>query len=360
MPRGRPKKVTPVNDTPKKEEVAKIHCLRCGNSTMTNFYMSRDKHKQFFGKVPYCKECIKRIYTYYLGMYDDQNLAVYYTCRKIDVPYIHSNYLGAVENIKNPNSKIQGEGAIMQAYMKGFSFAEQNGWGTSFDDSQGENQIEKLNTFDAVTEIKRNRINNPTQHNTDDSGEYETIEYDTEFLQSKWGMTFENWELAYLESEYLDWNEKLNGINDKTLDILVKQICYQLLDIYKDRQSGAAVDKKLKTLTDLMNNSGLIDKQDKANEKHQTLGMEIERIEYMKPATSGKPIFNDVDGVQNYIKGSAGCYFKAMGIENEYTRFYDEWMKDYQVDIVNEMLANKQAEEKELEKIASGGNNGTE
>ena len=80
----------------------------------------------------------------------------------------------------------------------------------------------------------------------------------------------------------------------------------------------------------------------------------------MKPATSGKPIFDDVDGVQNYIKGSAGCYFKAMGIENEYTRFYDEWMKDYQVDIVNEMLANKQAEEKELEKITSGGNNGTE
>lgn len=50
MPRGRPKKVTPVNDTPKKEEVAKIHCLRCGNSTMTNFYMSRDKHKQFLVK----------------------------------------------------------------------------------------------------------------------------------------------------------------------------------------------------------------------------------------------------------------------------------------------------------------------
>ena len=317
MPRGRPKKVTPVHDTPKKEEVAKIHCLRCGNSTMTNFYMSRDKHKQFFGKVPYCKECIKRIYTYYSGMYDDQNLAVYYTCRKIDVPYIHSNYLGAVENIKNPNSKIHGEGAIMQAYMKGFSFAEQNGWGTSFDDSQGENQIEKLNTFDAVTEIKRNRINNPTQHNTDDSDEYETIEYDTEFLQSKWGMTFENWELAYLESEYLDWNEKLNGINDKTLDILVKQICYQLLDIYKDRQSGAAVDKKLKTLTDLMNNSGLIDKQDKANEKHQTLGMEIERIEYMKPATSGKPIFDDVDGTYAFSNYQTDDLFALT--DEEYT-----------------------------------------
>lgn len=186
MPRGRPRKT--LDDKPT-EIVNKIHCLRCGNSTMTNFYMCRDKHRQFFGKVPYCKECIKKLYAYYLGMYDDQNLAVYYTCRKIDVPYIHSNYLGAVDNINNPNSKIQGDGAIMQAYMKGFSFAEQNGWGTSFDDSQGENQIEKLNTFDAVTEIKRNRINNPTQHGGD-SDEYETIEYDTEFLQSKWGKLY--------------------------------------------------------------------------------------------------------------------------------------------------------------------------
>lgn len=360
MPRGRPKgstSSTKANPTNQAGVEPVLYCLECGNSTSNNFYMSRDKHRKFFGKIPYCKNCIKKIYSKYLGLYDDENLAVYYTCRKIDIPYIHTNYIGAVETAKNRAAKTGEPVNLFQIYMVGLGFSEKNGWGSTFDDSQGENQIEKLNTFDAVTEIKRNRINNPAHNPEANSDEYETIEYDTEFLQSKWGQTFENWELAYLEGEYLDWDEKLNGISDKTIDILVKQICYQLLDIYKDRQSGASVDKKIKTLTDLMNNSGLIDKQDKANEKHKTLGMEIEQIEYMKPATSGKKIFDDVDGIQNYIKGSAGCYFKAMGVENEYTKFYDEWMKDYQVDIVNEMLATKQSEEKELERIASGGGN---
>ena len=60
------------------------------------------------------------------------------------------------------------------------------------------------------------------------------------------------------------------------------------------------------------------------------------------------------------LKALLVVILKLWVFENEYTKFYDEWMKDYQVDIVNEMLANKQAEEKELEKIASGGNNGTE
>lgn len=357
MPRGRPKGSTKKVDTSTDEPV--LYCLECGNKVISNFYMSKDKHRKFFGKIPYCKNCIKKMYKTYLSLYNDENLAVYYTCRKIDVPYIHSSYLGAVESSKNKDSNFN-DTLLIQTYMSNMGFAEKNGWGTSFDDSQGENQIEKLHTFDAVTEIKRNRINNPSHNPEVNSDEYETIEYDTEFLQSKWGQTFENWELAYLEGEYLDWEEKLNGISDKTIDILVKQICYQLLDIYKDRQSGAAVDKKIKTLTDLMNNSGLIDKQDKANEKHKTLGMEIEQIEYMKPATSGKNIFEDVDGLKNYINGAAGCYFKAMGIENEYTKFYDNWMKEYQVDIVNDMLATKQSEEKELERIASGGGNNGE
>lgn len=331
-----------------------LHCISCGTANKKNFYVTKDIHRSFFKKIPYCKECIKKIYLFYSKMYNDMNLAVYYTCRKVDIPYIHSNYLGAVNNLNNSNANIQDEEAIMSAYMKGLAFSDTNGWGYSFDDSQGEADIPKLSSYDVVTKIKRDKINNPNFGKKGNDEDYETIEYDTDFLQSKWGMTFENWELAYLESEYLDWDEKLSGINDKTLDILVKQICYQLLDIYKDRQSGTPVDKKLKTLTDLMNNSGLIDKQDSANEKHNTLGMEIEKIEYLKPATSGKKIFEDIDGVQNYVKGAAGCYFKAMGIENEYTRFYDNWMAKYQVDIVNEMLATKQAEEKAIDNITSG------
>lgn len=359
--RGRPRKQPQKQQKPIEPEVKlvvdlpKVYCLKCGCTNQKNFYASKDPYHAFFGKIPYCKDCIKNIYMFYLKKYDDINLAIYYTCRKIDAPYIHANFLGALENVKNPNAKIQGEDAIVSAYMKGLSFAEVNEWGNSFDDSQGEADIEKLYAYDVITKIKRNKINSPNSVNSDDnSDDYEIIEYDTDILQSKWGMTFENWELAYLEGEYLDWDEKLNGINDKTIDILVKQICYQLLDIYRDRQAGTPVDKKIKTLTELMNNSGLIEKQDKAQEKHKALGMEIADIEFMRPATTGKQIFTDVDGVNNYIKGAAGCFFKAMGQENEYTEFYDEWMKKYKVPIVDEMLATKQAEERIINSIEQG------
>ena len=142
--------------------------------------MSKDAWHKHYGKICYCKECVKAIYSDYLEKYKDMNLAVYYTCRKIDVAYIHANYLGAVENVNNDNAKINGDSAIISAYMKGFAFAERNGWGTCFDESQGEDQIDKLAAFDAYTKIKKNK---KTARGTLNEDDYENIEYSTEYLR---------------------------------------------------------------------------------------------------------------------------------------------------------------------------------
>ena len=45
------------------------------------------------------------------------------------MPYIHSAYTGALQNVTNPDAKIQGLDNILSAYMKSMAFAEQNGWG---------------------------------------------------------------------------------------------------------------------------------------------------------------------------------------------------------------------------------------
>jgi hypothetical protein len=220
MPRGRP----PKNGTPPKkggtpvpkviektevkeerEEKHKLCCPKCGCTKQTNFYQTRDKSRAIFGKVLYCKDCVKEMYTVYLRKYRSMNLALYYTCRKADIPYIHPAYLGAVENVNNTNSKIQGEDAIISAYMKNLSFSESNGWGTCFDDSIGEDQVEGLASFDVYTKVRKARRITGT---IDDKDLYDTVEYDTEYLQNKWGI-YNNEELAYLESEYLDWQEKL-------------------------------------------------------------------------------------------------------------------------------------------------------
>ena len=199
----------------------RMECASCGTTNQNAFYMSKDSWHKHYGKISYCKECVKAIYSDYLEKYKDMNLAVYYTCRKIDVAYIHANYLGAVENVNNDNAKINGDSAIISAYMKGLAFAERNGWGTCFDESQGEDQIDKLAAFDAYTKIKKNK---KTARGTLNEDDYENIEYSTEYLRNIWG-DYDDDDLAFLQSEYLDWEAKLGGqIDDKSIDIIVKQI----------------------------------------------------------------------------------------------------------------------------------------
>jgi hypothetical protein len=135
------------------------------------------------------------------------------------LPYIHSAYTGALQNVTNPDAKIQGLDNILSAYMKSMAFAEQNGWGSTFDDSVGEDQIDGLSSYDDVIKVKR-KINRGSTNTQD----FDIIEMDADELVQKWGR-FDDDDLAYLESEYMDWEEQLNGIVDKFVDIMVKQVC---------------------------------------------------------------------------------------------------------------------------------------
>ena len=335
--RGRPSKSNISSNTKKEKPVLdekKITCIRCGSSTQSNFYMTKDKNRSYFSKIPYCKTCIKEIYDFYLKKYKEMNLAVYYTCRKIDVPYIHVAYTGAVETINNPKSKIQGEENIIQAYMKNFAFSEQNGWGNSFDESQGEDQIDGLLSYDVYTKVKKSKKIVGT---SDDGDMYEVIEYDTEYLQSKWGI-YSNEELAQLESEYLDWAEKLgfkNGvIGEKSIDVIVKQICYQTLEINNDRVNGVDVNKKVDTLTKLMNNAGLIEKQKSNNEEQKSIGQRIEDIERFRPIKEVDPELTDVDNIRDLFVAFVGCMARSLNKSNDYTKEFEKRYAKYSIDII--------------------------
>lgn len=346
--RGRPPKdiASKMKSMPKSTTNSdnKIVCINCGTSNQQNFYQTKDKNRKYFGKIPYCKDCIKSIYDYYLKKYKEMNMAVYYMCRKIDIPYIHNAYMGAIENINNPNSKIQGEAAIVQAYMKNLAFSEQNGWGNTFDDSIGEDQIDGLTSYDVYTKVKKNKKVVGTSENDD---MYEVIEYDTEYLQSKWGI-YTNEELAQLESEYLDWAEKLgfkNGIiGEKSIDVIVKQICYQTLEINNDRVNGSDVNKKVDTLTKLMNNAGLIEKQKSNNEVERSIGQRIEDIERFRPVKEVDPELSDVDNIKDLFAAFVGCMARSLNKSNEYTKMFEERYAKYGIDIIESPLSESDSD----------------
>ena len=319
----------------------KITCIRCGTSAQANFYVSNDVHKKYFRKIPYCKTCIREIYKEYLNKYrNNVYMAIYYMCRKIDIPYIHSNLEGAMNNIKNQNSLIQGEDGIISAYMKGLAFAEQNGWGNCFDDSQGENQIEGLASYEELTKVRRNKKKPDGEI---DLTKYDVIEYDTEDLQRKWG-NFPNEDLSYLESEYLDWYDKLNGISDKSTEIMVKEVCLQCNEIRKDREVGVNVEKKLTTLQSLLKTSGLIEKQDEVM-ADRNVGMTIEDIEYKRPIKTVNKDLADVDKIRDIIYGFVGSLSRAEGKENLYTEKFDEIYGKYSIDIIDKLQQQRHEEE---------------
>ena len=326
------------NDT----DNSKIRCIRCGSVNQGNFYQTKDKDRGYFAKIPYCKDCIKEMFSMYLKKYNNKNLAFYYLCRKIDIPYIHDNYLGALKNVSNPEAKIYGEDNIIPAYMKGFALSDRNGWGDSFDDSQGEANIDGIASFDEFTKVKKNR----RVANNSSNDDYEVLEYDTGYLQVKWGF-FDNDDLSYLESEYLDWEDKLGGpITEKSIDIIVKQICLQTLDIQKARERGEDVTKKIKTLRDLMSDGGLVEKQNQASDLvSSSVGQRIEEIEKIRPVYSPDPELQDVDNVKNLIYGFAGGTSRALGKNNFYTNKLDEIFADYTIDIIEENISSHLGEE---------------
>ena len=329
------KKKKTLSATQAVEEGVRIVCCNCGCKNQSNFYTTKDRLRAYFQKLPYCKDCVKAIYADYLSRYKgNMNLAIYHTCRKLDIPYIHANYEGTLNALKNPNTTIKGDDAMIQAYMKGLAFSDQNGWGYTFDESMGENYIEGLSTFDDIVKVKR-KVNPASEE--EDEANYDYIDYEADDLVRKWG-NYDNEDLAYLENEYLDWADKVGDyINEKSTEIMIKQVCYQCLEIHHDRQHNVNVDKKITTLTKLMSESGLLEKQQNKGMNNLKIGMCIQDIENSRPIKPVDPVLEDVDKFKKVVYAFLGALCRTLGKEGFYTHKFDELFSKHSIDLISEM-----------------------
>ena len=95
-----------------------LNCV--GKKSETEFYISRSLFAYFpaelhtqvkgkiatVGKVPYCKDCIKKIFDlYYDGGKNSIEGAVYYTCQKLDIPFIVELYEATMDIYRNEKNK---------------------------------------------------------------------------------------------------------------------------------------------------------------------------------------------------------------------------------------------------------------
>jgi hypothetical protein len=241
---------------------------------------------------------------------------MYYTCRKLDIPYNLSCYLGGERHASTTGW------AVYQGYMKQLnSFREPNNYGDSFDDSD-----------ELITE--GDKLNGALL-DCDDI-DIDNFEVNIE-LVNRWA-NLPKRNLLFLENEYQDWSTRYD-ISSKSMELLVKEICYQQLLIQQKKEEGKSVKDELRTLQELMNSGALKPIQESAAQStdDQTFGTLIKKWENEKPIPKPDKEFEDVDGIKKYITiWFFGHLCKMLGIQNDYARQYDDEIMKYTVDMPEE------------------------
>lgn len=262
--------------TTNKSDKPKLVCTCCGkDKSDREFYMSKSYIYQAIGKVPICKTCIGGVYDKYYSKYKNEHLAIYYMCRALGICFNLASFNGAMSELEKNNKDT----LIWQIYMtKLNSLGGVNGAGDDFDSSD---------SID-VEVIKEN-----------------TSVIDKEVVK-RWGRSFTDEELQWLEDDYMDWTTH-NDCSKLSVQRLVQMICIKELEIRNARSKGDSTEKLEKALLTLMDNSSLTPKTMSAmNETNSTrvYGLWLQDIETRRPAEyfKDKSIYFDYDHIKEYFE----------------------------------------------------------
>jgi hypothetical protein len=283
-----------ANTKNKKANTLEPFCVCCGSTKSSDFYMSKSKLFAATGKLLVCKQCIDNLFNDYFALYGENKKAMYFLCRRLDVPFSIAAFNGAT------NHSI-------------------NNYGDCFD--QSDDFLDDENT-------ENNNINL----------EKEDL-YISDELVRKWG-NLPQQDIIFLEEQYREWCTRYD-VSTKAMELLVQEICYQQLNIKKNRERGNNVSKELKDLQDLMNSAALKPIQESAAMAADvnTLGTWIKKFENEKPIPEPDPEFQDVDDIKKYIRvWFLGHFCRMLGINNVYAKEYEEELRKYSVEITEEDL----------------------
>lgn len=263
------------------------------------------------GYLPYCKECVDKMFNAYLAECKDTKMAVRQMCRKLDL-YWSEKLFDAAEKQSTPRS-------IMTSYMgkiNGTKFANM-----SYDDT--------LKAEDALWL-------EPAKYTNMEPVESIITEPDDDIEVPEEVVVF--WGPGYTPSMYIEleqrrkyWMSKYP--DDVELDIgteaLIRQICSLEIDINRDRAAGKSADKNINTLNTLLGSASLKPAQKQSNDYESSLantplGVWLYRYENKRPLPEVDKDLQDVNGVKKYIFTWMGHLCKMMNIKNGYTRLYEE------------------------------------
>jgi hypothetical protein len=293
-----------------KEQSAELEivCTRCGCKNQKEFYQSNSGLYLHIKKLPICKTCIGKFFEFYKTKYDDDKLAIFYLCRKLDMPFSENAYTMALKEVVNKGMEMY------RAYFQKLnSLGKVNGSGEDFESGEFILNDNSNEEFDLITNE-------------------EEIEITSDIIRF-FGRGLSKQDYIFLVNEYSDWTTRYE-CDSKAMETLIKQICLLNLDIDKRRANNEKVDQQLKTLQDLLGSSNLKPVQSTGADSAEqaTFGTLLKKWENEKPVPEPSEEFKDVDGIKKYF----GVWFlghlcKILNIENSYSQTYSEEVSKYTV-----------------------------
>jgi len=311
----------------KKKEVEKVLCSVCNKTSINrnNAYVSYS----FFaidGRMPICKECAVGIYQQYLGKLKDERLAMFYACRKMDIPFIEGVFQTAIStrqtyidnNLENKDYKPN---PLFIYYMSRIysSVGRQYGEPKTFDDGS---QFTDINGKVLDKEdLKKNEI--------------EINETKIKELVQKWGhnnsMKVEDY--MYLESQYDEMVESYGEPKDYSSKMYFKDIAMTALDIKKMRESGGSIEKLIKMRNKLIEDANITPIDPNSREKTPPIGLVTKMIENSEPIIAQDKKYKDVDKFNELSVQMVGQLAKMLGKQGDVVDEYNKYLKEYELDL---------------------------
>lgn len=288
----------------RKEVQGKIKCLKCNKEkapNTSNFYMNTNP---LFSseKLEICKDCINE----FIGDKDS------------------AGYTDRVKLVL----------ALMdKPFLKDLWEQRDSEWSKYIPQLSSFNQYKGLTFADSVFTDTSN-----TNLDIDGTQKVELTQEDLEELVRFWGKGYSLEDYEFLQMEY---EKLLNSYQCDTyaMEMLFQEAAQTRLTIKKKREINQSVDKELKTLQDILGSANIKPVQESgANAAEQeTFGTLIKKYENERPIPEPDEEWKDVDGISHYIKTwFFGHLTKMLGIKNEYTQEYENELKKFTVEMLEE------------------------
>ena len=323
MAKGRGNK--PLKQIESVLNVDEIYCLCCGEKKDSDTYYNSDSLQyRAYGKIPYCKDCIDKLYQGYLQEFTKlqyttpEKRAVQRLCMVLDLFYSEEMYNTALADWQKANDKSNRDIKFIFYYMKNvkmYQYRKRN-YNTTINDEY--KSLKEKNTM-------------ITSFNRDDEEEQKKIAKAVKIF----GAGFPDEDYLWLYDAYQEWTSR-NECQTMAQEENFKAICFNRLNAYKANLRGESTKDLDKTFNDMLNTGNLQPKQNKESllSEKMSFGEMVSRWENVikKPIPKAKGHLADIDHIAELDGFMRGHTIVSVGEKpNSYSETYKKIMRKFTV-----------------------------